>query len=165
MFDRFGEFDNHEEFNMAAAGLLSEGDIDSLKALAAENGIDPEDTQDYIDGLVPELTTVFSAALGKLAVEQQKIEKLSQYEQMPHKVILTMINGMCTDETMAAAIRKRGKKETEIFEQMKKEASKHRNGSIGVSCGTDRELGEIIKAYYLKSKKDFESQITALYGE
>ena len=58
MFDKFGEFDSFEELNKAAEGLLKEGDLESLRALAEENGIDCADTEDYIDGIVPELATV-----------------------------------------------------------------------------------------------------------
>ena len=43
MFDKFGEFDSHEELNRAAAAQLKEGDDEALMALAQENGIDEED--------------------------------------------------------------------------------------------------------------------------
>ena len=36
MFDKFGEFDSVEELNRAAAGFLTEGDLDSLRKLAEE---------------------------------------------------------------------------------------------------------------------------------
>ena len=42
MFDRFGEFDSAAEINETAANLRKEGDTDSLKVLAEENGIDPD---------------------------------------------------------------------------------------------------------------------------
>ena len=42
MFDRFGEFDSAAEINETAVNLRREGDIESLKVLATENGIDPE---------------------------------------------------------------------------------------------------------------------------
>jgi hypothetical protein len=32
---------------------------------------------------------------------------------------------------------------------MREEASKHKVGNMGTSCGTDRQLCEIIRAYYL----------------
>lgn len=47
MFDKFGEFDSAEELNKAAEGLKEEGDKESLIELAKENGIDPEDAEDY----------------------------------------------------------------------------------------------------------------------
>ena len=46
MFDKFGEFDSVEELNKAAAGLKTEGDEESLIALAEENGLTREDAED-----------------------------------------------------------------------------------------------------------------------
>ena len=40
MFERFGEFDSAAEINETAVNLRKEGDTDSLKVLAEENGID-----------------------------------------------------------------------------------------------------------------------------
>lgn len=42
MFERFGEMNSFQEINELAENLFNEGDIGSLKAMAAENGI-PED--------------------------------------------------------------------------------------------------------------------------
>ena len=39
MFERFGEFDSYKELNEAAEGQFNEGDEESLRILAAENGI------------------------------------------------------------------------------------------------------------------------------
>ena len=71
MFDRFGEFDSWEEINKAAEGQKEEGDFNALKALAKENGIDEEDAQDYIDGIVDELCNSSMAAIGKINIEKQ----------------------------------------------------------------------------------------------
>ena len=38
MFDKFGEFNSVEELNAAAEGFRNEGDLESLMALAQENG-------------------------------------------------------------------------------------------------------------------------------
>ena len=73
MFDKFGEFDSFEELNKAAEGFLKEGDLDSIRALAEENGLDKEEAEDYIEGYVPELATLYSAAFGRLTVEREKL--------------------------------------------------------------------------------------------
>ena len=105
MFEKFGEFDSREELNRAAAAQLKEGDIEALKALAAENGIAEEDTQDYIDGIVPELASPLMAAYGKLDVEA---EELKPYGIMEDWLTYTRIR--CSEEdAMAAAVRKKGK--------------------------------------------------------
>lgn len=70
MFDKFGEFDSFHEINKAAEGLKEEGDIESLKELAKENGIDHEDVNDYVAGKMAYLATDLTAAVGKLEVEK-----------------------------------------------------------------------------------------------
>ena len=161
MYEKFGEFNSVEELNMAAEGLLKEKDIKSLMELAKENGIDKEDAEDYIDGCTPELATVTMAAFGKLKIEEEEeiTGQQNQMERAALTVIITMLKGMCTDEAMAAAVMHKGKRVSEIFKEMKSEASSHKSGNVAMACGTDRELCEIIKAYYLESDEGFESAV------
>lgn len=105
MFDKFGEFDSAEELNMCAAGLLAEGDIESLQQLATENGIDKEDVQDYIDGYVDELATPLMAALGKIEVESRELKPKEIMEDW-----VEYIRAQCMEsEKMEVAVRKKGK--------------------------------------------------------
>lgn len=105
MFERFGEFDSAEEINLTAAGLKNEGDIESLKILAKENGLDVEDAEDYADGIVEELANPLLAAYGKLQVET---EELKPYEIMQDWV--EYIKVRCQEEPqMAIAVRRKGK--------------------------------------------------------
>jgi len=164
MFDKFGEFDSVEELNRAAAGFLAEGDMDSLRKLAEENGIDAEDAEDYIGGYMDELASIYSAALGRLAVEEQEIEKkTNDVEKMPLRVILNMVRGMCTDQTIAAAVMRKGKRISAIYAAMREGAQKHKSGNMGISCGTDRDLQGIIRSYYLQTEKELQGKIEALY--
>lgn len=55
MFEVFGEFDSAEEINKAAAAQLAQGDTQAIRDIARENGLDPADAEDYIDGEVSEL--------------------------------------------------------------------------------------------------------------
>lgn len=48
MFGKFGEFDSAEEINRAAAAQLKEGDLDAIKTIAEENGLDSEDAEDFL---------------------------------------------------------------------------------------------------------------------
>ena len=48
MFDKFGEFDSFEEINRDAENEKNAGDEEAVKNLAEENGLDPEDTKDYL---------------------------------------------------------------------------------------------------------------------
>lgn len=74
MFDKFGEFDSARELNEAAAGQKEQGDLEALVALALENGIDKEDAEDYMDGLIVELVSPLTAALGKIKVECEELK-------------------------------------------------------------------------------------------
>lgn len=105
MFEQFGEFDSCEELNRAAAAQLAEGDTDAIYTIAKENGIDREDAEDYIDGLVPELVTPLMAAYGKLAVEKKELKLEGIMEDW-----MEYIRIQCRDDgRMAAAVRKKGK--------------------------------------------------------
>ncbi|MDD3369225.1 MAG: hypothetical protein PHP50_10125 [Lachnospiraceae bacterium] len=105
MFDRFGEFDSAEELNKTAAGLLAEGDTESIKGLAAENGLDPEDAEDYIDGVLPELANTLLAALGKLKVEAEELKLAGVLMDWKDSIV-----DMCTeDPEMRIAVRGKNK--------------------------------------------------------
>ena len=57
MFEKFGEFDSAEEINRAAEAQKREGDTEAVLVIAEENGIDREDAEDFLDGIVPELAS------------------------------------------------------------------------------------------------------------
>lgn len=162
MFEKFGEFDTAEELNKAADGLLNEGDINSLKELARENGIDEDDVQDYIDGLMEDLVTVSSAAFGKLYVEEQQ-SKTNKGEEMVARVLFTMARSMCTKEDFCIAIMRKGKRLMSVYSAMRDVAQKHKSGNVGVSCGTDRELCNLITVYYNQGEEELKKQIEKLY--
>lgn len=169
MFEKFGEFNSVEELNMAAEGFLKEGDLESLYALAEENGIDKEDVEDYVNRDTVKFATLSMAAYGCLAVQEKEISKeKSVMERMIKKQILEMVKSMCPEKEMATALIKKRNGIKIIFQAMKKGAEKHKSKvsekmSCGISCGTDRDLCEIIKAYYLGSEKKLNERIEALY--
>lgn len=105
MFEIFGEFDSVEELNEAAAGLKEEGDLESLKKLAEENGLDAEDAEDYINGDVPELANALMAALGKISVEEKELN--------PQDIMVDWVSYIRTKcsqkEEVARAVRRKGK--------------------------------------------------------
>lgn len=105
MFERFGEFDSADELNRTAAAELAEGDTGAILALAKENGLDDEDAQDYIDGVVGELATPLMAALGKLTVEKKELDLSGILEDWSG-----YIADACADSTeMAIAVRRKEK--------------------------------------------------------
>lgn len=101
MFDKFGEFDSAEEINKAAAGL----DKVELKKLAEENGLDEDDVTDYCDGLIEELATPMTAALGKLKVEKTELALKGVLEDWYDIAIDICMN----DEKVMAAVRRKNK--------------------------------------------------------
>ena len=169
MFDKFGEFESVEELNMAAEGFLKEGDTESLYALAEENGIDKEDAEDYVNGDTVKFATLSMAVFGRLSVlEKENRKEKNVMERMIKRQILEMVKSICTEPEMAVAIMKKGKSIETIFQGMRKGAEKYKSKvtekmSCGISCGTDRDLCEIIKAYYLGSEKKLNERIEALY--
>lgn len=159
MFEKFGEFDSVEELNLAAEGFRSEGDMESLYALAEENGIDKEDAEDYADRITDELATPMMAAIGRLKVERGS----TGTDATPLGVIVTMTSGLCDDPDIQAGIMKKGRRAEAILDAMKEAAKKHAFGNTGVCCGTDKQLKDIIRAYYTQTQQEFEKKIEALY--
>lgn len=105
MFDKFGEFDSVEELNRAAAAQLAEGDEEAIFAIAKENGIDKEDAEDYIDGVVDTLVTSRTAAVGKIMVESEELELQGIVVEWRDIIIEECMN----NEELCAAVRKKGK--------------------------------------------------------
>ena len=105
MFDVFGEFNSYEEINETAKGLLNEGDIESLKNLAKENGLDVEDAKDYADGIIDTLCTAISAAYGKLSIETAAFKPYEIENDWIDYIKLRISES----EDVAKAVRKKGK--------------------------------------------------------
>ncbi len=168
MFEKFGFFESAEELIAAAAGFLAEGDEEALFALAQENGLDKEDAEDYLDGIVPELATPVMAAAGRLKGWREELVDHNKDLAvcMAMKVILGMLQTMAADQELAGAVMKEKKSPEKIYDAMAEEARKHVSGAgnnrMAVSCGTDQELRGIILAFYLKPQ-DFKKKIKALY--
>lgn len=162
MFDKFGEFDSAEEINKAAKGFKDEGDFNSIYALAEENGIDKEDAEDYVAGDVEELATPAMATMGRLEVEKREILKDKDVnKKMIRITIWQFVSTMAAEPDMQTAIMKKGKRIEGIYKALEDGARKHKSGNCGVSHGTDRELQEIIRAYYVDGKP--EKKIEELY--
>lgn len=105
MFDKFGEMDSCAEINELAENLFNEGDIESLKLMAKENGIPEEMTDLYLNGEMPELCDTLTAALGKIEVESADLKPKEIMEDW-----VEYLKGQCMeDEQFAAQVRRKGK--------------------------------------------------------
>lgn len=105
MFDKFGEMNSYEEINELAENLFNEGDYESLKELAKENGIPVEFAEIYISGEIPTLCDALIAANGKLDLECAELKPKQIMEDW-----VEYIRGQCMEHTaIALAVRRKGK--------------------------------------------------------
>lgn len=105
MFDRFGEMETAAEINDLANNLKTEGDIESIKILATENGIDEEVANAFIDGVIPFVCDDMSAALGKLSIEAKEVKA----EELIGDWCEYIKQRCLEDPAMQIAVRKKGK--------------------------------------------------------
>lgn len=108
MFERFGEFDSAQKINELAVNLRKEGDFESLKVLAAENGIDEEILEAFRDGDLLYLCDDMTAAIGKIEVESRAVDCAEIMEDW-----VEYIKARCfEDPDVAKAVRRKGKRLT-----------------------------------------------------
>lgn len=62
MFEKFGELNSFGEINELAENLFNEGDTESLRAMAKENGIQSDFVDMYLQGEIPALCDQLTAA-------------------------------------------------------------------------------------------------------
>lgn len=105
MFELFGEFDNIEEMNETAVNLRKEGDMESIRKLAQENGLDKEIADAFIEGDMLYLFDEMSAAIGKIEVEAKKLKPVQIMEDWVEYIKVKCFE----DEAVAKAVRKKGK--------------------------------------------------------
>lgn len=162
MWDKFGEFDSWEEINRAAKAQLEEGDTEAVKAIAEENGLDPEDAEDFCTGAIEELTTLNLAAVGKLEVEAKDLKVTGMLEDWKN-----LVSQMCLENPeMALAVRKKGKNLKDCMAKIMKESSEKRarlDDRIAKAAGiptpvyigtaTQARIKEIAREYYLGETK------------
>ena len=128
LYPRFGEFGSAEEINRAAAAQKAEGDIEAVRAIAKENGIDDMDAQDYIDDNLPELCNNFNAAIGKLDVELKALGKIPNTISLWADRIRALL---MEDETHALqkGVRRKGRSFVELAARITVECSRNRQNT------------------------------------
>lgn len=105
MFERFGEMNSFQEINELAENLFNEGDIGSLKAMAAENGIPEDFVEMFCSGDLPVLCDATTAAIGKIEVESAELQPKEIMEDW-----VEYLKSQCMEnELMAYSVRKKGK--------------------------------------------------------
>ena len=159
MFDKFGEMGSYKEINELAENLFNEGDTDSLRAMAKENGIPEDYVEMYMAGDTPELCDPLTAAIGKLDVESGELK--------PQEIMqdwLEYIKGRCMEsEYVALKVREKGKSLKGCIAELLKWSFKHQTPiekdilkAAGVSAGRVTlgipgmaRVKKIITDYYL----------------
>lgn len=159
MYVRFGEFDSFGEINELAENLFNEGDFESIKILAKENGIAADFVDMYMDGDIPVLCDPMTAAIGKLDVEAEELQIQGLMTDW-----VTYIKEQCADNAvMAYKVRGRGKSlsgciaallaysfghQWKVPEEIKKAAGIN-SGRVTFGIPAMREAKRIITDYYL----------------
>lgn len=114
MINMFEKFDTVEELNRAAADKLKTGNIEEIMKLAMENGLEKEDAEDYINGVVNELATPLLAAVGKLNMESRELGLKGIVNDWKEYV-----TELCTeDEKMCAGVMKKNKSLNECMARL-----------------------------------------------
>lgn len=162
MFDRFGEFDSAEEINELADNLLNEGDLESIKIVAEENGIPEEYAEMFIQGDIPFLCDTVTAAIGKIDVECAELKPQDIMEDW-----VEYLKAQCMeDEAVAVAVRKKGNSLKNGIAALLKWSFGHQQQidkdilkAAGVNAGKVTlgipgmgKAKKIIKEYYLEGK-------------
>lgn len=163
MFEKFGEMGSYEEINELAENLFNEGDTDSLREMAKENGIPEEFVEMYLQGDTPQLCDAMTAAIGKLELEA---EELKPQEIMEDWLEYIKCNCM-EDERLALAVRKKDKSlegciaallkwsfanQQPIPDKIKKAAGVTA-GKVTLGIPRMGRAKEIIREYYLRKKE------------
>ena len=163
MFERFGNFNSAEKLNETAENLRKEGDEESLKVLAQENGIDDETVEGFMAGEIPCICDDMTAAIGKIEIEAKNVDCAEIMEDW-----VGYIKTQCFEHPdVARAVRKKGKSLAGCIAELLKWSFKHQHNvdkaimkAAGVSAGRCT-LGipgmetakKIITDYYLGGAK------------
>lgn len=105
LFEKFGELGSADEINELAQNLLKEGDTDSIRILAKENGIPADYADMFITGDIPFVCDIQTAAVGKIEVEADDMKAADIMEDWAEYIKAVCIE----DEKVAASVRSKGK--------------------------------------------------------
>ena len=162
MEKKFGTFQTIEELNRAAAAQKKEGDFEALKAMAAENGFEEADAEDYFDTDIEPFATPLMAAQAKLDLEAKDLNLQSQLLDWKNFIAL-FCNGndaLCEAifhpdkhllDVLAAGLKLASRNRITVDRRITKAAGLPESaGQIGM-VGRD-ELRKIVMDYYLSGK-------------
>lgn len=105
MWDKFGYMASAEDINELADNLFNEGDTESIKALAEENGLDMDIVQMYMEGEFPAICDAMTAAMGKIDIEAAALKPKNIMEDWVDYLRSLVVGS----ENIAVAVRKEDK--------------------------------------------------------
>lgn len=163
MYDKFGEMNSYKEINELAENLVNEGDTESLREMAKENGIPKDFVELYLEGDIPELCDALTAAVGKLEVEAADLKLTGLMQDWAE-----YIKGLCMENEMIVhQVRRKGKSlkgcmavllkysfenRTTVPKEIVKEAKINAN-RVDFGIPGMAEAKKMIKDYYLGGTK------------
>ena len=167
IFTKYGEFNSADEINEAAKNQLAQGDIEAVREIAKENGIDPDDAEDFITGGWDRICSTTSAALGKIIVESEAMQITGIMKDWVRYIQMSISDS----QEFALAVRSKGKSLAGAIGEIMKESERlmedvddaileaadvHFKGKVKFGIPEEAKVREIVKAYYLEGKKDDE---------
>ena len=160
IFTQFGEFDSADEINEAAKNQRDQGDTEAVREIARENGLDPEDAEDFITGGWNKICSETSAALGKISIEEQALTINGIMHDWIRYIQLCIseskdfaIAVRRSDKSLAGALGAILKASEELMEEVDdailEAADINFKGQVKFGIPEEARVREIVKAYYL----------------
>lgn len=164
MFDKFGEMDSYKEINTLAENLFNEGDIESLRNMATENGISEDFVELYLSGEIMELCDGQTAAYGKIDVEVKELKikgimedwleylrvQISDNDLLAHRV---RMKDKSLKGCIAALLKWSFKNQVPVDKEILKAAGVTA-GKVTLGIPNMGKAKEIIRNYYLGGEKE-----------
>lgn len=164
MFDKFGEMSSYKEINTLAENLFNEGDIESLRNMATENGISEDFVELYLSGEIMELCDGQTAAYGKIDVEVKELKikgimedwleylrvQISDNDLLAHRV---RMKDKSLKGCIAALLKWSFKNQVPVDKEILKAAGVTA-GKVTLGIPNMGKAKEIIRNYYLGGEKE-----------
>ena len=160
IFTKYGEFNSADEINEAAQNQLNQGDIEAVREIAKENGIDLDDAEDFISGGWDRICSPTSAALGKIAVETEAMKITGimndwiRYIQMcisesPEFAIAVRNKGKSLAGAIGAILKASEQLMESVDDAILEAADINFKGQVKFGIPEEATVREIVKTYYL----------------
>ena len=160
IFTKYGNFNSADEINEAAKNQLAQGDTEAIREIARENGLDPEDAEEFITGGWDRVCSETSAALGKITIEEDSMTISGIMHDWIRYIQLCISESKefavavrRSDKSLAGALGAILKASEELMEEVDdailEAADVHFKGQVKFGIPEEAQVREIVKAYYL----------------